>query len=54
VVCLLIQAKRLDLKSHKYTEIRRLVGKTKKLQIDVLTDRTHLKGIDFSFFDRSP
>ncbi len=47
---LLIQAKRLNHKSHKYPEIQRLVGKSARPQIDVLIDQARLKGIDPLYF----
>lgn len=47
---LLIQAKRLDLKSHKYPQIKKLVGKTKTPQIDLLMQQAQRKGIDPLYF----
>lgn len=47
---LLIQAKRLDLKSHKYPQIKKVVGKPGTPQIDLLIEQARLKGIDPLYF----
>lgn len=47
---LLIQAKRLDPKSHKYPSIKHKVGETDTPQIDLLIDYANLKGIDPLYF----
>jgi hypothetical protein len=47
---LLIQAKRLDSKSHKYPQIKKRIGKRKIPQIDLLTAQARLKGIDPVYF----
>lgn len=54
---LLIQAKRLDLKSHKYRNIKHLVGKeAQRPQIDLLIEQARLKQIDplYFFYNYSP
>jgi len=47
---LLIQAKRLDLNSHKYPQIKKLVGKPGTPQIDLLIEQARLKHIDPLYF----
>lgn len=49
-VGLLIQAKRLDPKSHKYPGIKHKVGAAKKPQIDLLIEQAGLKNIDPLYF----
>jgi hypothetical protein len=52
---LLIQAKRLDSKSHKYADIKHKVGKPKIPQIDLLLNQARLKEIDplYCFYNYS-
>lgn len=47
---LLIQAKRLDPKSHKYTQMKKRIGRHKTPQIDLLIEQARLKGIDPLYF----
>jgi hypothetical protein len=47
---LLIQAKRLDPKTHKYQQLRKRVGKRKTPQIDLLIEQARVKGIDPLYF----